>query len=369
MSISTPRFSSTPMERWKVVLVGSLMTACLFAVNIFSAARGPSYFPSVEVRGFERPGSTVERVLALGDGQEFAELAAHPEIRVDRFKSGPGGAAYRASRPLWSWLTRAAALGRPDWVPYSMVILAFASAILLLLVLSVEVGNWAIAILFVPGIVVALSWLTPETLGLALTLVGLAGGGIGWFLAAGLLRESFLIVPGVRYLQTRNPKYLIPFGAWLAWVAIVVLRTGALPVWNDDASINAGLPFVGIAHALSRWGTGEVVAACIVATSAVLAIRRYPLMVSAHLAFATLMGWGVWQNWLGFTRPLVVLHALALVASHERIHRTRYEASRPSATWKPTGNCYRRVTSEDKCEDHRRVADAATDEEAQFEVC
>lgn len=310
MGRSAPHSRDAIMRR--TLIVGLFVLTTFFAGNLIGVGGGLG--ERAEVEHYVRPHGRLERVLATGDGQMFAELAAHPEIRVEQFRLGPPGAAYRASRPIWYLAAWVLTLGHASAVPAMLLAMTFAAGVGLLWAAqrSLRRPEGALALLFAPGLLTAFSWLTPEPLGLMLTLFGLSTGGVGWFIAAGLTRESFLVIPCVIFLRTRNPRYLLPGAAWTLWVASVWLRIGSLPGNIPGGAFSA--PFQGIAKVVHGWGGGEWVAFAALIASGVIAARRFPHFVAGYASFASIMGGGVWLTWTGFTRPLVTLHALALLA-------------------------------------------------------
>lgn len=306
-------------QRFALAMVGVLLAGMFFSVAALDIKANGTPPQPTYIKGFENERSVLETMFRRsGDGQAYAELARHPSIEPERFVAGGRKeAAYRASHPLWSWLGWAASLGRYAWVLPALLALSIASAGLLVWILAGLMPNHperALLGVLLPGSLAALTWLLPEPLGLSFTLLGLFSGGVGWFVVAGLVRESFLIVPAVLFLKTRNLKFLIPGVAWLAWQINVWINVGVAPTSINKDGFDFGLPFVGIARAMPQWGAAEIVALVLLIAASAAAYRRYRAFVLAHLAFAVCVGWEPWNVWRGITRLMITVYALGLIS-------------------------------------------------------
>src|SRR5437899_9670930 len=124
----TIRPTSAGTKRMAVALAATALAGLFvgaWAVKACSGRPGPGQ-PCLRgttfVRGFEDPADPLHVMAARGDGQAFAEIARHPTL--DRgIAMSRDEAAFRASRPLWSWLAWLVSLGHPRWVLLAMLVL------------------------------------------------------------------------------------------------------------------------------------------------------------------------------------------------------------------------------------------------------
>lgn len=290
---------------------------------------------------FDHPRTHAERLVAGMDGQAFGEIALDPAMThaVERFGS-PADAAYREARPMYGWVAfLASAHGDVARVAATLLVLSVLSVAFLAAatgLLAHQLGRpWASGALvaLLPG--AAITVFSPgsaDAFGCALAVLGLAWwldghhcGAIALFSFAALSRETLLLIPLTLALwelwshRGRSAfRLTIPLAVYGAWIAVVVVRVGALPEDAGDGRLS--LPFVGLAHAMGHWSpvsTGvalSLVALAIVAT----ARTKQPvvrLLVWAHIILAALLGELVWASWRDFSRvllPLAVLGAGAL---------------------------------------------------------
>lgn len=193
---------------------------------------------------------------------------------------------------------------------------------------------WGVAVTALPGCLSAASFLGPEPLGTALALGGVLAWraprrtalAVGLFAAAGLCRESLLLVPAavglaelVRARSHRRVLWLAAApAAWLAWVGVVRLRLGHWP--TEVGTGRLGRPLAGLVDAAGGWGPADrlVALAAVAVVVASVVARRERALVAAHAAFALCMGPLVWSRWEDFSRPLLPLFALGLVAVASR---------------------------------------------------
>jgi hypothetical protein len=228
----------------------------------------------------------------------------------------------------------------------------------------------ALVLLATPGVIVDLTWVGPEALGAALVLVGLGrvlggvsgrgrGGidpsrhgsgsgdsmaadplvadplvtdrlvadplGIAAFAAAGLCRESLLLVPAVLVLlflvdrRVRRAAMMAAAAApYAVWVVFLRVRIGAWPTGSEGGRISL-MPFGGLVRAMPGWGIGDIVFAVVVlggaaAALAVVTRRELRWLIVAHVVLAASLGAQVWTRFADFGRVLLPLTALSLVA-------------------------------------------------------
>ena len=164
------------------------------------------------------------------------------------------------------------------------------------------------------------------------------------FTAAALTRETALLLPAALAIQSlwhlrfRQVAMLaIPFGTFLAWIALVRIRVGAFPFGAHEGVMEA--PFAGMVHALTSGdlnGTGTTVAysaMCLgVGVVALLRARHDALaiVIAVQLVFATVIGRLVWRDWGAFGRVLLPLGAFSIVALagsvRKQVRETQTEA-------------------------------------------
>ncbi len=340
-----------PSARAIAVLVG-LGVGVIFLVQLLGISastpgndgEGGAWHPAV---------TRSEKLVAKMDGRSFAQIAADPLMRrtVADYHGDAGKAAYRASRPLPGWLFFLGSLGgrRTLLAPTMLVLSAITigwgifSLDVLGRALGLQVRHLA-ALVLSPAILTSIAYPgLGDPLGLALTITGMAAwfrdrrwAAVGCFAAAGLCRETMLLVPlGLalnlvwekRSLWPVLPLALAPL-AYVGWVAIVTTRIGTAP----DGGSQLAAPFAGMVDGTEFWHLAEyLTAALVVASTAVIFRRGYGWMkaiAAVNLGFASLMGTVVWFQWWGFGRVLTILPVFALAA----LARPRLaEASAPVA--------------------------------------
>lgn len=82
----------------------------------------------------------------------------------------------------------------------------------------------------------------------------------------------------------------------------------------------ASVPFGGLAEGVGAWRAGEWVSfALVIGTALVGAFlsrcRTERALVAAHLGFSATFGYVVWATWAGFSRVLLPLSLIGLVAT------------------------------------------------------
>jgi hypothetical protein len=326
-----------------VGLVGAALGAAIVGITaerrVGHVVAGQAY-----VRSFDDSTGALDLALAVGDGQSYAAIARDPALdHPGRFRGGAREEAYRGQRPLASYLVWAGTAGRPGLVPLGLAAATVAGAGLASGAAAVLLERrrarpwWALALLVAPPSLVALSWLTPELLALGLGLAGL----LLWrgprrrpalaavlLAAAVLTRETMLVmvlamaVAEAWHRPRRRLRRLaplaLPVAALVGWAAVVRARLGWWP-WSA-AQRRLGAPIRGLAGAVPTWRGGAswaALAAAVVLAVACVATRPRTMetaIVIAYAAFALVMGSNVWLRWQDFSRPLLPLYALAILA-------------------------------------------------------
>jgi hypothetical protein len=333
----------------------ALLGVALVALVVAGAVVGARYLsmslPVVGhpyVRLYDPPRDRAEAYLVVGDGQAFAALAQDPTLaRPTVFRATANDApdsaeaAYRAQRPLLGWLAWVASGGQPGVVPAAMLALTIGSAALLAVVAALLAGDLgrrvdaAPLVLLAPGAMVVLGWTGVELLAAGLGLAGAAtwlagrrGLAIALLVAAALSRETLLVVPaalaasellGPRGARSSwrhlTPLALVPF-AWAGWVLVVHARLGSWP--GDAGTARIGLPFSSLMDAGQHWGPVDAVVLAVTVGLGVLAWRRldraWRWIIGAHGVLATTLGVEVLQTWVGFSRVLLPVTVLGIVA-------------------------------------------------------
>ena len=336
-------------------IAGAALAALLIGVLGYGAQQlGPTsvsaYTTSYDHRMLDDP---LELLLVQSDGQAFASLARDPTLARPEVFRTDAEAAYRAQRPLFSYLAWALSLGRTGWVPPALAFLSAAGAglavagIAQLLAQRGAPSKLALLVLLLPGTYMALSYCGPEPLGLGLVAWGL----VAWsrraviptvvlFAFAGLCRETLLLVPAalvlvaLRRRQVRDAALLattaLPFALWLVFLR---WRVDAWPTDASEGRISA--PFVGMVRGLARANEGSwpYAALCVaVGVGALVIARRDPLfaVVAVHVPLAATMGRHVWISWEFFGRLLLPFIALGLVMIAGKVMGSAASRDEPS---------------------------------------
>jgi hypothetical protein len=109
--------------------------------------------------------------------------------------------------------------------------------------------------------------------------------------------------------------------AWVGWVLVVDARLGAGP--GDAGAARIGLPFGSLVDAAAHWGPIDVVVLVATVALGVVAWQRldrpWRWIVATHALLATTLGVEVLQTWVGFSRVLLPVAALGIVASVPRV--------------------------------------------------
>jgi hypothetical protein len=303
---------------------------------------------------YDPPESAIENAIDKGDGQLFAGQATDPLVRRPEMVRGDAAEqAYRYQRPAYGWLGWVASGGRPGAVAVGLIGVTVLSAALLVLVAARWFGDratdprWALLLLLLPGVAIDLTWIGPEVLGTALVVLGLHRWldvahrtdaseralpvvappdwvAIACFAAAGLCRETLLLVPFVLVLTSAvTGRWRRAFGAagsavpYVLWVAFLRFRIGSWPQGSVDGRLSL-VPFGGLADAAGTWARAEVAFAVLLLGLAVVALARgrgsgLRPVIAANLALAATLGEPVWHRFPDFTRVLLPLGALSLL--------------------------------------------------------
>jgi hypothetical protein len=348
-----------------VGLIATVLAAAAVAWWFGSVVAGPvpAQDPALEGRRlaaiYDPPDRAIEAAINKGDGQLFAALATDPAVRrPEQVRGSASEQAYRYQRMGYGWLGWAASGGQAEAVPWALVAVTVGSVGLLVTAAGTFLldrgadPRLALLVAVQPAVFIDLTWIGPEVLGTTLVLAGLvawtrratrpppssgAPGPVGLlglgrtgamalacFAAAGLLRETLLLVPAALVLfeaahRRWRPAVGVALAAvpYVAWVLVLRAVIGAWPSGSVDGRLSL-VPFGGMALAIDGWSTGDAVAAGLIfvpAAAAIVLTREVllRLVLGAHLVLAATMGEAVWARWPDFTRVLLPLSTLAIV--------------------------------------------------------
>lgn len=199
------------------------------------------------------------------DGQFVYFIARDPDPEtVAPYLDVP---AYRYQRILFPLLGRLGALGQPDAIPWSLVIIGAAAHLAAVQVLSVLLVGWGIprgyAVVYglFPGLLLSVRLALPEPLANLFVLLAIANGGrrpvLGWlcYAAALFTKETtvfFILGHLLAYLPQRNWRALaglaaaglLPFAVFQGWL---YSRFGAFGLGSGGAMATPfeWIPFMG----------------------------------------------------------------------------------------------------------------------------
>jgi len=337
-----PRRSIAPWLAAVALAVGLLVALSEFTGPVPESIPGSGSFISAR---YDPPTSGVEVGLDLGDGQLFATHAADPFLdQPSQIRGGPEEQAYRFQRPLYGWLGWLASGGQPGAVPWAVVGLTVASVVALVVgagrVLRDRGADprLALVLLATPGVLADLQRVGPEALGALLVLVGAmtwtsrrsVGVPIVLFAAAGLCRETLLLVPAALFLHdlARSDAAgrrravlsgLAVVAPYAGWVVALRASVGAWPSGTVDGRLSV-IPFAGLVDAIPSWTALDLLFVAAMLGSAVVALVRRsgdPWMrwvIAAHLLLAATLGEPVWASWRDWGRVLLPPTVLTLLA-------------------------------------------------------
>lgn len=327
-------------------VVAGVVTAAMVVAWVV-AQDGRKTGPDTYVSTFASTSRPFDVALATGDGQAFAAIATDPTLsRPDVYVTGAREAAYRAQRPLAGYAAWVLSLGRPRLVGPALAALYVVGQVAAVAAAAALLGRrgarreLALIVVVLPPSLSALLWFGPEPVGLAFALGGVllwerrtpgsAWGAAALFALSGLTRESNLAVPlglGLAGLLGRTRpfsdlvKLAVAPAAWAAWAVVVRARLGWWP-WATGACRVSETPFGGLGTGADHWPSppvGEVglIVVLAVVVSACLLWRRgddLTWVVVVLAVLAAFLGDCVWRRWEDFSRPLLPLYALGLLA-------------------------------------------------------
>lgn len=298
--------------------------------------------------------SPPEVQAAMGDGQGYLMLAWDPLLERPG-SAGADSAAYRASRPLLSYVVWLLALGDPartPWSLYAAAALAAGAAAWSLARLSryldVNPGWSVIALAFCPGTFISLQSGGAELLMLAFAAAGIANvlreaniGRVPWtavaaLTAAMLVRETALVfvvaVAAWAILERERTaiRLLLAPAAYSVWCLLVWWRYG-VPTWHaPDGAF-------GLAFLSAPFDSLDVAAVMVIALSLVgLGLRRGPWtwIAALHLGLLSVLGPAVWARFQDYSRVMMPVTALGIMAIMGAVFGHREQPSNGRA---PTG--------------------------------
>ncbi|HMJ75635.1 MAG TPA: hypothetical protein VK507_06665, partial [Iamia sp.] len=328
-----PRRPAAPWLAAAALAVGLLVALSEFTGPVPDEVPGSGSFISAR---YDPPASGVEVGLDLGDGQLFATHAADPFLdQPAQIRGGPEEQAYRFQRPLYGWLGWLASGGQPGAVPWAVVGLTVASVVALVVgagrVLRERGADprLALVLLATPGVLADLQRVGPEALGALLALAGAVTWTsrrpvwvpIALFAAAGLCRETLLLVPaalllhdlvrsdtaGRRRAVLSGLAVVAPYAGWVLALRAIV---GAWPSGTVDGRLSV-IPFAGLVDAIPSWTALDLLFVAAVLASAVVALARRAgepgtrWVIAAHLLLAATLGEPVWASYRDWGRVLL----------------------------------------------------------------
>jgi hypothetical protein len=270
----------------------------------------------IYVKGADDLRGPVDVLVSRGDAQAYVALGRDPTLSRPEVFDRPAQAAFRASRPLWGWLAWIASLGNGRWTVGALVVLNVAGAAFLVWALAGSIGWGAVGALFLPGTLSALSQLTVEPLGMALTWLGMTTSW-RWLVPAALARETYLLIPGVEFLRTRRSRYLVPIAVWAAWQVVVIGRVGTWLLGMNDDRAGLALPQDGFLFAVRGWSAATWFVFAVMLCAGALAWRRFRPFIAAYAVLAVFLGWLNWRYWQHFSRQFLPVAVFGLIALAE----------------------------------------------------
>lgn len=334
-----------------VAVVVALAVGLLVLVGWFPNIAVPEASEPIGLisRLYDPPDRSIERALNIGDGQIYATQAVDPLAqRDDLLLGGPEEIAYRYQRGAYGWIGWAASAGQAEPVPWALAVVTCLSVALLVGVVADVIRRQggpilvALVLLFTPGVITGLFFVGPEVLGTALLVAGMAAWrrspgslmAVTAFAAAGLCRESFLLVPlvlgGVALVDRRRDLVLraaataVPYGVWVLYLRVAV---GAWPRGSTEGRLSL-IPFGGLVGHDGTWGLDDIAGMSLTVGLGVLGLiwgrdREIRAVIGAHLLMAATFGPSVWSGNYGTGRVLLPIAALGLV----ELARPRHDRS------------------------------------------
>jgi len=311
--------------------------------------------PAVAVMHRDFPGQTLP--LGIGhDGQQFYAIARQP-MHWHAAAASLDRPRYRLERPLYPWLAWLLhpGGGGPGLVVALLAVGAAALALggTALGTFAVQAGRsarWAVLFPLLPGAMIALRISTADTLAAALLLAALAalerrrgGPALALAVAAVLAKEiTLLALVGYALAARRREAWVAVAGAGAALGAWYGAVLASVPTTGPQV-VELTWPFVGLAHSLRWWQTGQdrdaalltVATALIVVSAAGLRGGWRTPLGAATLAAASalvVLHWNAVELTFNSARTLLPVDAVALAAVLSRpVGRTQAGAGPDAA--------------------------------------
>ncbi len=261
-------FARTNRRGWQFPILMTIVAALIFSIPLANADFDITHF-IVAGDKYVKASELVAPVAVLEnsdgyDGQFYYRFALNPNAtRQTEFGITIDHPAWRMQRIGYSLLAYVASLGKPEWVPYALVILNFLGLAAIAwfaqsLRAQLALPSWLpIAIMAWPGYVITLVHDTTEIAALAFMMAALSA------LFARRL-PLYALLAGAATL-TRETSILI-FGGVFAYQGLLALREGWVTGGIAIATIRraawlllALLPFLAWRHAMAvRWGASPM---------------------------------------------------------------------------------------------------------------
>ena len=311
-------------------------------VSVANPDAGVPYAPA-----FRGDRSGPGAVLNLHDGQAFGSLALDPLLsHPDEWGGGRAEMAYRASRPLFSWLVMLTSFGSADVAAWSLMVWTalgagvLAAAAVLLADRWGRQTDWVPLLLLLPGVFGQMVYGgLSDGMATGLALLGVVAwlrGRDGWAIVAlclsALCRETALLAPlallaGAAFSGRdwrRAGLLLVPFAVYVAWIGAVWLRLRALP--TDAGQGRLSLPPANLAAVVGSWSWVEIIGALSIVVLAGIAWWRSPepavrWLVALSFLFGVTLGPAVLRSW-DFTRALLPVTVVGACLLAARAHQT-----------------------------------------------
>jgi hypothetical protein len=294
----------------------------------------PTYVP--EFRGTE---GAFNVLAARGDVQGFAILYWDPTLKGGNV-AGNEESAYRASRPLLSYLAWVVMGGRRSLAATGIIVVGWITAIGAAVAVAALARSrglsswWGLTPLLLPGGLAALAGGGADLLAVALSATGLLlwprrrVAGVAVLTLAALSRETALIVPaglilhGIVVRKRLHLELATPFLAWIGWAGLLRVRYDAWP-WESLADRRLGF---GLSNIVDE--PASVLNVVLLLFVIYVGLRRghldaLPWIALCSAAFLFILGPDVLASWANFARVLLpgyVAGILAVVgASHEAL--------------------------------------------------
>jgi hypothetical protein len=318
--------------------VGALVLAGWFP-NVVVPDTGPGRIGLISSL-YDPPDRSIEVALNVGDGQIFATQAVDPLAdRPETVLGGPEEQAYRWQRGAYGWIGWVASAGQAEAAPWALAVVTVLATGALVGVVAEVIRRRggrplaALLLLLTPGVITDLLFIGPEVLGTALVVAGVAlalrrpgsWGAVALLAAAGLCRETLLLVPAVLALVALRRRQwdaavrlALAAAPYVAWVLVLRLRLGAWPTGSSGGRLGL-VPFGGMVEEMGGWGPDDIAGLALVAALGLAGLVRardtgLRAVLAAHVVLAASFGPAVWSEAAHAGRVLLPLAALGLVA-------------------------------------------------------